>query len=381
MVSISEQMARPPAPAAQSTAQAGPAVRQNTFGQGPGPQFRFSQGVWAHEGSSTSGKKNRPPRAQQSSSGSGTGKGGSTKVKVDSLADIEAALKELEMGSTNHEVCGCMATRHPLLEIAPNCLNCGRIICTKEGLGPCCFCGSPLISNEELLEINRVLQLEKEQLTAGMSKKALRQAGIDPGKALSDMGLKPNKNEKSLEDAQRRLNTLLEFQESSAQRTKIIDQVSDFETPFQGVNKWASPIEQAQQLKRQQHQLRKMHEQQLQRSGRGKKVISIDLKGNKVYMTESAEPLESEGEEDELSEGVSTEAQTNSTSDKDKKKPLNSWNPNSYGKSFIKPVYRPVAGSGKRQPNSILKKIGIDEITGSHSRLNAEDDETRVLEM
>jgi hypothetical protein len=58
-------------------------------------------------------------------------------------------------------------------------------------------------------------------------------------------------------------------------------------------------MEQAQQLKRQQRQLRKLQEQQLARAGRGKKVISIDLKGNKAYMEEKDAPLEEAESEDE----------------------------------------------------------------------------------
>ena len=69
------------------------------------------------------------------------------------LSDLDYAIRELEI-QTNPTLaptaeqnarrkCSCMATRHELLQAAPNCLNCGKIICVKEGLGPCTFCGKP----------------------------------------------------------------------------------------------------------------------------------------------------------------------------------------------------------------------------------------------
>lgn len=37
------------------------------------------------------------------------------------------------------KLCDCQAQIHPLIG---NCLKCGKIICTREGEGPCLFCGS-----------------------------------------------------------------------------------------------------------------------------------------------------------------------------------------------------------------------------------------------
>ena len=35
--------------------------------------------------------------------------------------------------------CDCQALVHPLVN---NCLQCGKIICAREGEGPCMFCGA-----------------------------------------------------------------------------------------------------------------------------------------------------------------------------------------------------------------------------------------------
>ncbi|VDP93559.1 unnamed protein product [Echinostoma caproni] len=42
--------------------------------------------------------------------------------------------------------CQCLATKHQLIN---NCTNCGRIVCTQEGSGPCYFCGQLVCSKEE----------------------------------------------------------------------------------------------------------------------------------------------------------------------------------------------------------------------------------------
>ncbi|KAK3052824.1 hypothetical protein LTS18_012229, partial [Coniosporium uncinatum] len=87
--------------------------------------------------------------------------------------DLDSAIRALEI-QTNPSMsfsaadnarrrCNCMATRHPLLDAAPNCLNCGKIICVKEGLGPCTFCEKPLLSASEIQSMVRVLREERGQ--------------------------------------------------------------------------------------------------------------------------------------------------------------------------------------------------------------------------
>lgn len=87
------------------------------------------------------------------------------------LSDLDSAIRSLEvqtnpsLASTADEdlrrKCNCMATRHPLLDMAPNCLNCGKVICVKEGLAPCTFCKSPLLSQDDVQKVLRVLKDER----------------------------------------------------------------------------------------------------------------------------------------------------------------------------------------------------------------------------
>ncbi len=84
------------------------------------------------------------------------------------LSDLDAAIRALEMTTNPSQTtdatlrrCNCVAARHPLLASAPNCLNCGKVICVKEGLGPCTFCGTPLLSSVEVQSMIRELRDER----------------------------------------------------------------------------------------------------------------------------------------------------------------------------------------------------------------------------
>lgn len=46
---------------------------------------------------------------------------------------------------SSKSLCGCLGTEHKILG---NCLNCGRIICAKEGYGSCPVCGESFIQDK-----------------------------------------------------------------------------------------------------------------------------------------------------------------------------------------------------------------------------------------
>ncbi|CAK7895968.1 RQC trigger complex subunit Rqt4p [[Candida] anglica] len=286
----------------------------------------------------------KPPKKDVSKQGAKRSK----KKNLDNLKDIEAVLNELEISKDSihgneiggisgpRRVCNCMATRHPLFEVAPNCLNCGKIICSKEGIQPCSFCGSELLSPQEKLEIANILQRERQELetitpastppppSKQRSKKivvtmnpgenlwkaqdrALKQADIEKKKA-NELLAKQQEEAKELEEqvqkineyertqgvdpallkAQERLDTLLNFQATGTERTRIIDNAADFEMPsFNSSGSiWLTPVERALQLKKQQKQLRKHEQTASARTGRGKKVVEMVIRNGKVVMVE-----------------------------------------------------------------------------------------------
>jgi len=287
----------------------------------------------------------------------------SKKKILSNLNDIDAALNDLDLESTDlsasshvSRFCDCMATRHPLFEVAPNCLNCGKIICIKEGLQPCSSCGAELLSIKDKLAIKNVLLLERDELVTkqeNLKKKGSSGSGENETKkpkpkkitistaargnfwdaqtkALEKAEEERKKQQQEIEQlqkekeqlaeqaeelkhyeqiknvdsdllkAQERLNTLLEFQATGAERTKIIDRASDFEMPASSnSNMWLSPVERALQLKRQQKQLRKQETTKAARTGRSKKVVEMVIKDGKVTMVENDRFSKSDDEVDD----------------------------------------------------------------------------------
>lgn len=273
----------------------------------------------------------------------------SKKKTLDSLKDIEAVLNELEVSRTVEDVdgiysskvlrvCNCMATKHPLFEVAPNCLNCGKIICSKEGLQPCSSCGKELLNEHEKNEIVKILLSERDLLdtkkahakdkliqlqttkplkyikfsnaTGGNLWKAQEEAfKIAEQEAKRRREQEEEQAQKKLEieeqmrelehykrtkdvdeallSAQNRLETLLHYQDTGAERSKIIDNAADYEMPsLSSGSMWLSPVERALQLKKQQKQLRSFEAEEKARVGRSSKVVEMVIKDGKVKMVE-----------------------------------------------------------------------------------------------
>lgn len=273
----------------------------------------------------------------------------SKKKKLKSLEEIEDAVRYL---STTHEEkdsgrykCSCLGKLHPIFSIAPNCLSCGKIICVREGLhlNNCTFCGAELIPFNERMQLIEALKEEensinndsntesaKEKKIRDCKKKSAKTYKISTGmgKNLFDQQDKlfdfierqkererkreqvlrerdeqeklkdtliANSNSKQnklidedLRKAQERLENLLHFQETSAERTKVIDNASDFSIS-NDVGLWGNARERALLLKKQQRNLRKWEKLERERNGRKDKyVVSLDIKADgKVIMKET----------------------------------------------------------------------------------------------
>ncbi|KAH7392586.1 C2HC5 finger protein [Pyrenochaeta sp. MPI-SDFR-AT-0127] len=257
------------------------------------------------------------PKAKVSVAGGTPMHGAST-----ALNDLESAIRALEI-QTNPSLasqdnskrkCNCMATRHPLLEAAPNCLNCGKIICVKEGIGPCTFCNSPLLSAVEIQSMVRILRDErgKEKMAANNASQKRADVSLAPRPFSTPRATTPvlsnpasdaeSENEK-LAKAKQHRDKLLAFQAQNAQRTQVHDEAADFETTTAGLSMWASPQERAMQLKRQQKALREQEWNARPEYEKRKVVASIDLSGRKLVrrMAAAERPVTPESE-DEASE-------------------------------------------------------------------------------
>ncbi|KAH7090624.1 putative zinc finger motif, C2HC5-type-domain-containing protein [Paraphoma chrysanthemicola] len=236
------------------------------------------------------------PKAKVSLAGGTPMHGAST-----ALNDLESAIRALEIQTnptlaaqdSTKRKCNCMATRHPLLVAAPNCLNCGKIICVKEGIGPCTFCNTPLLSSAEIQSMVRVLRDErgKEKMAANNANQKRADVALAPRPFSTPRSTTPlssnpasdvDSESEKLAKAKQHRDKLLAFQAQNAKRTQVHDEAADFETTTAGLSMWASPQERAMQLKRQQKALREQEWNARPDYEKRKVVASIDLVGGKI---------------------------------------------------------------------------------------------------
>ncbi|KAK4508019.1 hypothetical protein PRZ48_001754 [Zasmidium cellare] len=272
---------------------------------------------------SLAGKRNGPAKSSAQSSRTSSPAPKAAKVNISggtamhgastALSDLDSAIRSLEM-QTNPSLagtstvdndkrkCNCLATRHPLLDMAPNCMSCGKIICVKEGLGPCTFCGSQLLSSDEIQKVLRVLKDERGEERMKVNNAAHKRPDVAQGKAKAYTGREflaqasstrsspfssqpvtpAGSDDEAGAKAKAHRDKLLGFQANNARRTQIHDEAADYDVPSAGTNMWASPEERAKQLKKQQKIMREMEWNAKPEYEKRRVVASIDLKGGKV---------------------------------------------------------------------------------------------------
>ncbi|KAI8641818.1 putative zinc finger motif, C2HC5-type-domain-containing protein [Parasitella parasitica] len=228
---------------------------------------------------------------------------------------LEAALKELDIKTEKpgkkRKPCQCQATKHPLLTAAPNCLSCGKIICTAEGVGPCSFCGSPVLSKDQqiaLIAEAKKKRADQKQTQNQPSKRAARsdQAGVKPayasrlgdGVSIDSFNSTPyqsSDDDDSRLKAERHKEKLLEFQRTSAQRSTVIDQATDFELPTDQANPWLTPQERALMIKRQQSNLKRIEKKG---TSNRHKVMTIDVQTRQVRVQDADSSSSSSDDDD-----------------------------------------------------------------------------------
>lgn len=162
----------------------------------------------------------------------------------------------------------------------------------KEGIGPCTFCSQPLLSSEDVTTMIRALREERGLEKTSLNNASHRRAEVSqsprpfatpPTNPTVEPSTSVNPTtETTLNLARQHRDNLLAFQRENARRTHIIDEAADFETPTSGLIMWSSPVERAEQLKRQQKVLRE-HEWNAKPDYEKRQVVmSIDLVGGKV---------------------------------------------------------------------------------------------------
>lgn len=246
------------------------------------------------------------PSSQNGSRTTSPARGATSKTKVTitggtpmhgasrALDTLDAAIRSLEM-STNSTLndpakrrCKCMATRHALSTAAPNCLACGKIICVKEGLGPCTFCSTPLLSASEVQSMIATLREERgqekiaahnaSQKRVDVTKKPIPfsktsgwEEGLNPAEAAAATRAKEHRDR------------LLGFQAQNAKRTTVKDEAADFDADVHGRGAlWMTPTDRAKEVKRMQKILAEREWNARPEYEKRRQVISIDLVGGKA---------------------------------------------------------------------------------------------------
>ncbi|EPS28418.1 hypothetical protein PDE_03364 [Penicillium oxalicum 114-2] len=292
---------------------------------------------------SKTGKSARHAGGSAGNTGSGS-KGGAT-LTTNNISDLTSAIAMLELSTnptmgTEKRKCTCNATIHPLFDPAPNCINCGKIICSLEGLQPCSFCGTPLLSPGEIQSMIKELRAERGQEKMRAHNDSVhhdggpRPTGSGPGSAASS----------KLDAARAHRDKLLQFQAQNARRTKVVDEAADFETPNVASTLWMSPAQRALALKKQQRIQREIEDKARPEWEKKQTIMSLDIKGGKVRRVYQSAPVESPSHvsEPEPEDEAEAEAEQQTRS----KGHAFSHNPLLAAGGLMRPVWRAPEGKG-----------------------------------
>ncbi|XP_076816047.1 activating signal cointegrator 1-like isoform X1 [Clavelina lepadiformis] len=158
--------------------------------------------------------------------------------------------------------CECQAQKHKLVN---NCLGCGRVVCEQEGSGPCLFCGELVCTRKE-----REVLARKSNKSEKLHKKLMSVPG---GKALTKA--ENDKNiANALEKARAYKERLLNYDRTCAQRTRVIDDESDYFAT--DANVWLSDKERKLLKAKQEENYERRHGSRLNRK------VTLDFAGRRV---------------------------------------------------------------------------------------------------
>lgn len=311
----------------------------------------------------------------QPQSGTSTPSGGrhtATTTTTSSIADLTSAIAALEL-STNPKLsserrrCDCNASIHPLFTTAPNCLNCGKIICALEGLQPCSFCDAPILSRDQVNGMIRALKDER-----GVEKMASHNASVSASRSGTGTPMFSNTPDTSGDEgssaasrARAHRDKLLAFQRENVQRTKVHDEASDYDmTLTPGATQWMTPTQRAAALKKQQQYLREVEEANRPEWEKKRTVMSMSVKNGKLVRTyeKVQAPMFNKADEVEIADEEETRD--------DERQHLGgsgafSNNPLLASGKLIRPVWKPkegaeVTGKEVRERKSVWRRVQDD---------------------
>ncbi|KAG9323693.1 hypothetical protein KVV02_008111 [Mortierella alpina] len=268
------------------------------------------------------------------------------KAAAEPLSELEKAIRAIDLATESanaakeRKPCYCLATKHKLNVFAPNCLSCGKIICALEGPGPCTYCGNPVVSIDQqqamVLELKREKAALAKQQQMATSKRRAKATAVSTsgyasklngglssttGNAGGWVGLDGSgamTEEEELEEAkkaslaQAHKEKLLEYDRTSAKRSHVIDQATDFVLPGDRPNLWLTEEERQNQAVKARENLDKAT---AAASGYQRaKVMTIDVVNRRVVVEAAATTQVEEEDDDAVPEPVNKFDEVKSTS-------------------------------------------------------------------
>ncbi|EZF34328.1 hypothetical protein TMEN_6282 [Trichophyton mentagrophytes] len=272
-----------------------------------------------------------------------------TTTTTNNIADITSAIAALEIltsnpSKTQTRKCNCNTSIHPLFAPAPNCTSCGKIICALEGIQPCSFCGTPILSSEEVEDMIRELRSERGNEKMRAHNDSFRRDDHAP--AVTRISSESNQK---LTAAKAHRDKLLSFQAHNAQRTRILDEAADFDIPTSSSTQWMTPAQRALALKKQQRMLRELEEQSKPEWEKKNVVMSLEVKKGKLVKT--YEKAEQPREEDTGADANAEEAVEDTTESPGLSVGEGTFsnNPLLKGAGLVRPTWKP-SGEGSDKP-------------------------------
>jgi hypothetical protein len=280
-----------------------------------------------------------------------------TTTTTSSLNDLTAAIAALELSttpslSTERRKCPCNASIHPLFMTAPNCLNCGKIICALEGLQPCSFCGSPILTQDQVASMICTLKEERgqERMVAHNTGGGSSGRGTPVfGGTTPESGNSGDETASAASRARAHRDKLLGFQRENAQRTRVHDEAADYDVSLTpGTTQWMSPVQRATALKKQQQYMREMEEAAKPEYEKRKTIMSMSIKNGKLVKTiQKVNNPSALAHEDEEAGGEEANHQPGGESSKTAGRGAFSNNPLLISGKLIRPVWKAPDEKGK----------------------------------
>ncbi|XP_069758917.1 activating signal cointegrator 1 isoform X2 [Narcine bancroftii] len=165
--------------------------------------------------------------------------------------------------------CECLGQTHRLIN---NCLGCGRIVCLQEGSGPCMFCGLLVCTKEE-----QEILVRDSNKSQKLRKRLMGSADVSGNPDGFERDLLPHQEavlKAGLDKAIKHKDKLLDYDKTSARRTQVIDDESDYFAADS--NQWLSRQER-EALRKKDEELR-----ELRHASRQTKKFTIDFAGRQI---------------------------------------------------------------------------------------------------